>query len=197
MPFTPVPVIPKLEFERYADISLAAGASYTPTVSGLFHASGAIYIAYGKIQFSYRSDLDAAWYPVRTEDYTGLPVYGNPIGDGTNLMFYNATAAAYTLVLMRMGYSKPNPSPKVGRQTMYGTNIIVLESDEKGFIWIEEEMLASLCEDVIPEVREAKEKSKPHPLIGKAFTQAIKEDVEDKMGYGKYKSLLRDLGFDV
>jgi len=96
-----------------------------------------------------------------------------------------------------MGYSKPNPSPKIGRQKIYGTDIIILESDEKGFIWIEEEIMTKLCEDIFLEVKEAKEKGEPHPLIGKTMIDAIKEDVEDKMGYGKYKPLLRGLGYDV
>jgi len=60
-------------------------------------------------------------------------------------------------------------------------------------IYIEEELLGKLCEDIIDEVKT----DTTHPLRGKTFAQAIKEDVADKMGYGKYKEGLRKLGFDV
>jgi len=188
----PAAVAP-LTFERYADVSVAAYAYYTPTVSGIFHASGNDFIAYGYITPEYFSSAVGAWYSPRYSTYT---TYGVFIGDGTNFRI-GGDSATMQIVLMRAGYSKPNPSPPIGRQRKYGKDIIVLEFDEKGFIWIEEEILTKPCEDIIPEVKEAKEKGEPHPLIGKAFTQAIKEDVEDKMGYGKYKDLLRDLGYEV
>jgi len=186
-----------LTFERYADISLAGGASYTPTVSGLFHVSSILTITTETISMEYYSTIDASWYKARTKDYYAYLVFGNPIGDGANFRIHNYDAVARTVVLMRMGYSKPNPSPKVGKQMLYGKPCIVLESDEKGFIWIEEEILTKLCEDIFLEVKETKEKGGPHPLIGKTLALAIKEDVDDKMGYGKYKPLLRTLGYDV
>jgi len=186
-----------LTFERYADILLAAGASYTPTVSGFFHVSSISPISMVNIRAEYYSDEAAVWYVPRTKDYAENLTFGIFISDGVNFRVRNVETADRRTILMRTGYSKPNPSPKVGRQVLYGKPSIVLESDEKGFIWIEEEMLTKLCEDVFIEVKEAKEKGEPHPLIGKTLALAIKEDVEDKMGWGKYKPLLRELGYDV
>jgi len=192
------PAVGLLTFERYADVTVLAGAYYTPTVSGLYHmATDATGIQYNVFLPEYYSDKDAAWRLARTYDYSARPAYGNAIGDGTNVRFYNGAATTYTLIVMRMGYTKPNPAPPIGRQTLYGKSCIVLESDEKGFIWIEEEDLTKLCEDVFLDVKEAKEKGEPHPLIGKTMIAAIKADTEDKMGYGKHKPLLRKLGYDV
>jgi len=186
-----------LKFERYADISLASGASYTPTVAGLYHLSGTYEIARGRLSPQYYSAVAGAWLTSYTIDSYSYAVFGDFVSDGINFRLLNETGVTYNIALMRMGYSKPNPSPKIGRQTMYGKPCIVLESDEKGFFWIEEEILTKLCEDIFIEVKEAKEKGEPHPLIGKTLIEAIKEDVEDKMGWGKYKPLLRDLGYDV
>jgi len=108
----------------------------------------------------------------RTKDYYSYLTYGLFIVDGINFRLRNVLTTGKYIMLMRAGYSKPNPSPKVGRRILYGKPSIVLESDEKGFIWIEEEELLKLLPD-------------------------IKADVEDKMGYGRYKGLLRGLGYDV
>jgi len=198
MPDIIVPTIVKpLTFERYADISLAAGASYTPTVAGLYHLSGTYELGRGRLSPQYYSAVAGAWLTSYTIDSYSYAIFGDFISDGINFRLLNQTGATYNIPLMRMGYSKLNPSPKIGRQILYGKPCIVLESDEKGFIWIEEEKLTKLCEDIFLEVKEAKEKGEPHPLIGKTMITAIKEDVDDKMGYGKYKSLLRGLGFDV
>jgi len=167
-----VPPIAKLTFERYADISLAATAAYTPTTTGLYHCLASAPIAYNALRPEYYSAAGAAWVGYGTRDYGDNPIYGNFLSDGSNFRIYNVSGASQRIVLFRMGYSTPNPSPKVGRRILYGKPSIVLESDEKGFIWIEEEELLKLLPD-------------------------IKVDVEDKMGYGKYKSLLRGLGFDV
>jgi len=193
----PPPIAPVLTFEHYVGVTIAAGSSYTPATAGFYHGATEIPISYALLRVAYYSPDIGAWRFIRTEDYGTNPVFGIFISDGTNLAFYNYDTVSHKLILFRTGYSTPNPSPKVGKQILYGKPSIVLESDEKGFIWIEEEELTKLCEDIIPEVKEAKEKGEPHPLIGMTFTQAIKEDVEDKMGYGKDKGLLRGLGFDV
>jgi len=78
----------------------------------------------------------------------------------------------------------------VRRETRYGKSIIILEEDEKGFTWIEEEKFAMLCEDIFPEVKE----DPLHELRGKTLAQAILEDIDDKLGYGKYKTALTELG---
>jgi len=187
-----IPTIVKpLTFERYADVSIPGGASYTPTKAGFFSWGMELYFGVSE----YYSTVKAAWFsPMqawlthvgKSSDYNSAH---QEIGDGTNYRIRNNSTVYRTLTLMRVGYSTPNPSPSIGKQKMYGKTIIVLESDEKGFIWIEEEKLTKPCEDVFPEAEEA--------LIGKTLTQAIKEDVEDKMGYGKYKALLQGLGYDV
>jgi len=159
------PTFKELKFERYADISLGAALSYTPTTPGLYHATlqDRTYL-----RGWYYSDTAIGWFIIA--DAIGEKVVG--ISDGTNFRLKNTYTTSLYFVLFRMGYSTPNPSPKVGKQILYGKPSIVLESDEKGFIWIEEEELLKLLAD-------------------------IKADVEDKMGYGKYKSLLRGLGYDV
>jgi len=163
-----------LTFEKYADMTLAGGASYTPTKTGFF----SWYMGGGAGISEYYSTGAAIWYsPMRAWlDHVAKGADFNPqhqeIGDGTNYRIRNTSAASERLILMRAGYSTPNPSPKVGKQILYGKPSIVLESDEKGFIWIEEEELLKLLVD-------------------------IKADVDDKMGYGRYKGLLRGLGYDV
>jgi len=168
------PIFKEITFERYADVLVAAGASYTPTSSGFFS-----WFMTGQFGISeYYSTGAAIWYsPMRAWlDHVASGTDFNPqhqeIGDGTNYRIRNTSTTSERLILMRAGYSKSNPSPRVGRQILYGKPCIVLESDEKGFIWIEEKELLKLLAD-------------------------IKADVDDKMGYGKYKPLLRTLGYDI
>jgi len=129
------------------------------------------------------------WRYGHVGDYGGLMV-----GDGSNLEVYNGDTLARRVVMFRMGYTKPNPPPRTGRRRLYGTYVIVLERDDKGFIFIAEAAFNTLCEDLFEGVAESKRKGEPHPLIGKTLREAILEDVDDKMGYGKYKALLSDLG---
>jgi len=76
---------------------------------------------------------------------------------------------------------------------LHGKNIIILEELPNAIIWIEEEDLTKKCEDLFPEVAN----NPNHKHRGKTLLQAIKDDVDDKMGWGKYKKGLRELGFDV
>jgi len=188
---------PLLTFEKYAELGLTPDSSYTPTTTGFYHLASEVPIAVDDFAPQYYDETDAVWYHVRTSDYSSRLTYGIFISDGTNFRVLNETLATRRVVLMRAGYSKPNPSPPVGRQTLYGKKCIVLESDERGFAWIVEEDLTRLCEDLFREVRERKEKGEPHPLIGKRLIDAIKEDAEDRMGWGIYKPLLRKLEYDV
>jgi len=192
------PAFIELTFERYADVTVSAGGSYTPAVSGFF-ALATVHddLAGDEVEPQLYSSATATWLCMHTVD-SYRPFGGMLIGDGTNLRIKNSLAANKAIVLMRAGYSKPNPTPRVGSIIRkFGTEIIVFESDKKGFIWIERDNLTKLWEDIFLDVREAKERGEPHPLIGKTLALAIKEDVEDKMGYGKYKTLLRALGYDV
>jgi len=190
-------VVPPLTYERYADVLIPADGSYIPTTPG-FYSIATVHddLAGTEVEPQYYSTATGVWRCIHTVDYY-RPVQGMLISDGANLRVLNPFPASKSLVMMRSGYSKPNPSPSIGRQVLYGKKCIVLESNEKGFIWIEEEDLTKLCENIFLEVREAKEKGEPHPLIGKTFILAIKEDTENKLGYAKYKELLRNLGFDV
>jgi len=78
----------------------------------------------------------------------------------------------------------------VRRDIRYNKPVIILEEDERGFMWIYEEDFHKLCEDIFPEV-----KADPrHKLRGKTLKQAILEDTADEMGWGKYKKPLQDLG---
>jgi len=185
-------------WEKHADFSLAAYASYTPILSGMFHiAAGDTYtISADHFVPEYYSSTAGAWFQPRTLDSTSKQTYGSFIGDGANFRIRNKLAVAVPLVMMRMGYHNPNPSPKVGKQTLYGKPSIVLESDERGFIWIEEESLTKLCEELFTDVQEAKEKGEPHELIGKTLLDAIKEDTRNKLGWRKYRQLLRDVGYE-
>jgi len=184
-------VVPPLKFEFYTEVYLSAGATYTPTAPGLYHAGGNLPFSVGYFRPLY------GYEKISTRDTYIRATYGTFISDGAKLNFYNAYTAGGNLLLMRSGYSKPNPSPKVGRQTILGKPCIVLESDEKGFVWILEEDLTKSCENLFDEVKEAKEKGKPHPLIGKTLIEAIKENAKPEMGWGKYRDLLKKLGYDV
>jgi len=193
----PSPPVAKLTFEFYADPTIAAGASYVPVTAGFYHCGGAIAVSASHFAPEYYSPTAPGWLKTLTYDSYARPAFGCFISDGSNFRIRNITTTAYSIVLMRAGYTKPNPTPKVGIVTKYGTEIIVLELDERGFIWIERGDLVKPCEDIFPEVQEAKEKGEPHPLIGKTLLEAIKGDVEDKMGWGRSKPLLRELGYDV
>jgi len=168
------PTFKEMTFERYVDTLISAGASYTPTLSGFFswYMGGRAGISeyYSTAGATWGSPM-YAWLAHVGRSYDTNPMHFE-IGDGANYRIRNPSTASERLILMRVGYSTPNPSPKVGKQILYGKPSIVLESDEKGFIWIEEEELLKLLVD-------------------------IKADVDDKMGYGKYKNLLRSLGYDI
>jgi hypothetical protein len=88
-------------FEKYADVSLAAGGVYTPSAKGLYHAGRAIGV--NVIAARYYSSVAAGWVYIFTSDYSTNPVYGEFIGDGANLSFINNEPSADNLVLMRMG----------------------------------------------------------------------------------------------
>ena len=73
---------------------------------------------------------------------------------------------------------------------MFGKDVIILEETPTGIIWIEEEKLFKRCEELFPEVA----KDENHPLRGKTLIQAIAEDKDDRLGWGKYKSYLKRRG---
>jgi len=77
------------------------------------------------------------------------------------------------------------------KSKLHGKDIIILEELPHGIIWIEEETFFKLCEEIFEAVRADPD----HPLRGKRLIDAIAEDVEDKMGWGKYKSYLRRRGW--
>jgi len=99
-------------FERYADVSVASTANYTPAVPGFFSpgtnlGSGfkTLTDATSSDSFSvrfYSSGLGAVVY-LRGGDYTAEQFHGFVIGDGANLRFNNRDTVAAQLVLMRMG----------------------------------------------------------------------------------------------
>ena len=61
----------------------------------------------------------------------------------------------------------------VEKAKLHGEDIVILEKLPSGaIVWISEKDI-------------------------KAKEQSIKADVDDKMGYGKYKKALKQLGFDV
>ncbi|MEM4977245.1 MAG: hypothetical protein QXT64_07975 [Desulfurococcaceae archaeon] len=95
-----------LTFERYADVAIAASASYTPAVKGLFLPNYTIASdQYWPIDAEIYSAGGAVW--LKSRSYHSLASYmgaGMVIGDGANLRFLNTTANAGRLVLMRMGY---------------------------------------------------------------------------------------------
>jgi len=77
------------------------------------------------------------------------------------------------------------------KRVVFGKPAIVLEEDEKGFTWIYEENLFKPCEELFPEVQADPD----HPLRGKRLIDAIAEDVEDKLGWEKYKGYLKRRGW--
>jgi len=79
--------------------------------------------------------------------------------------------------------------PRKGK--LHGKDIIILEELPEGIIWIEEEDLFKPCEEIFEEVRADLD----HPLRGKRLIDAIRDDVEDRMGWGKYKPYLKRRGW--
>jgi len=79
--------------------------------------------------------------------------------------------------------------PKKGK--LHWKDIIILEELPEGIIWIEEETFFKLCEEIFPEVQADPD----HPLRGKRLIDAIAEDVEDKLGWEKYKGYLKRRGW--
>jgi hypothetical protein len=87
--------------EKYADATLAAGATYTPAASGIFFIMfipGTLYLG-----VYYYSTAGASWYPV--EGDTGYNRSAMAIGDGTNFRIKNEAADPYEYCLFRHYYS--------------------------------------------------------------------------------------------
>jgi len=78
---------------------------------------------------------------------------------------------------------------KLGKDVS-GEDIIILEETEYYSIVIPLKNLDRPCEEVLEPVR----RDRNHPLRGKTLKQAILEDFEDRMGWGKYKRELKELG---
>jgi len=93
------------KYERYADVSVPAGGTYTPTAKGLFHECVGLDrpVGDGYLYRELYSTGEAIWIrPLTYSEAGGLTEsYGNPIGDGANLRYYNAGPEALQLVLMR------------------------------------------------------------------------------------------------
>jgi hypothetical protein len=86
-------------FQRYADVNVAGGTTYTPASGGIFVGLASAY--YFSMEF-YSTAL-AGWesWPLYLYSYgNGYPI---GIGDGVNMRFRNGSTTAYQLVLMRMG----------------------------------------------------------------------------------------------
>jgi len=81
----------------------------------------------------------------------------------------------------------------IKRGKLHGKDIIILEELPNAIVWIEEEKLFKKCEEIFSDVAE----NPDHKLRGKTFLQAIMEDKDDKLGWGKYKKGLKELGYDV
>jgi len=76
--------------EKYADASLAIGATYTPAASGIFFALCVL-----SIRVQYYSTVAAAWYsPFNDTYHAGVTA----IGDGTNFRLYANAAGEYCLM---------------------------------------------------------------------------------------------------
>jgi hypothetical protein len=87
-------------FERYADISLAAGASYTPSVKGLFSATSS-YTSYESVaaNYEYYSSSLSSWYKLSQSAAGVIPP---ALGDGVNFRIKNWASATYQVIIMRM-----------------------------------------------------------------------------------------------
>jgi len=169
-------VPPLLEFERFEDRSVGAYGAITPTVGGFFFVGmqpmGEVSTAQN-ISIELFSDAAPAWRGVRM--YIGGEYgFAFGIGDGSNFRVKNWDDVARTITLMRAGYSRPNPPPKVG-SIVKGS--LVLEVSEKYYVSVDVHDLENV-------VRE-----------GKTLERLIEEDAEDKMGYGKYLDVLHGAGY--
>jgi hypothetical protein len=98
--FTTVVWTPR--FERFADISIPAGASYTPAVAGLFSV---IMDRYGEAwntwEVAYYSSRLARW--IRNTNLSSGNGSVTIVGDGANFAVVNASTVANDFVIMRMG----------------------------------------------------------------------------------------------
>ena len=90
-----------LKAEKYADISLAAGATYTPAAKGLFHVGTPYVLGRSYISPMYYVSTANAWYDSYSRDTYDQQIYGNQIGDGANFRLYNKTSSSYWVVIMR------------------------------------------------------------------------------------------------
>jgi len=95
-----------LNFERYYDGSLAAGASFTPVHKGLFMASGldGNDFSIDRVHWEVYSTANAKWGDVAAYQYSVNLAFHLAIGDGANLRLKNACTAAINVVIFRMGY---------------------------------------------------------------------------------------------
>jgi hypothetical protein len=100
---TVAPVIWTPKFEKYADVSLPSGASYTPASPGIY--SGVTDLATLAIYFEIYSSVLGAWYPygvgyMWSNAGNAVPVQ---ICDGANARYRNASGVVRQLILMRVG----------------------------------------------------------------------------------------------
>lgn len=83
--------------EKYADDTVAAGASYTPAASGIFFLTAGDPTLFGA---QYYSTLATAWYYISSQ--AALTIAGATlIGDGTNFRIINGSAGNAEYTLMR------------------------------------------------------------------------------------------------
>jgi len=87
-----------LTWERYADATISAGASYTPTARGIFVIADSTTVL--SVEPELYSATQAAWYGVRDGAGNAHPMV---VGDGSNLRFNNPTASSINVVIMRVG----------------------------------------------------------------------------------------------
>lgn len=89
-------------FERYADVSVASGGSYTPADAGIFAVGAGALDNYCE----YYSTQQGAWKPLgasnKQQTDAGYICGSFFIGDGANFRVYNNGLNAYYWVLMRM-----------------------------------------------------------------------------------------------
>jgi len=162
--------VPAMTFERYGVPSVAAAARYVPTVAGFFCAAPLAGGGIFRACFYYEYDGVTGW------ELQADPAGGAiALGDGANFGYWNETASAQRILIMRAGYSPRTTPPEVGSMEK---GMLTLEADDKGYIGVDINALRRTFGET-----------------GKTLEQLIEEDTEDKMGYGKYLSILHNAGY--
>jgi len=135
-------------FERIADVSVASGGAWTPSIAGFYRWIGSAAYFDGQ----YYSDADTSWI-------TGGNVAKDfAVGDGVNYRIVNNDSTGHTLVVLAIHYTKPKFKLKdpISIDKFKGEDIIVLEKDVEGrwYITVEVETFTKYLPQIKADIKD-------------------------------------------